>query len=218
MSERNLRWPAGVRALMANASGPQRRGPGRPRDEQADAAILQATRDLLELVGYAGLTLAGIAERAEVGKGTLYRRWPSKGPLVVSLLREALVAEPLDDTGSLLGDLRHFLTAMVEALNTPLARHTIPGIAGEILDDPELAAAFHGHIVDVTRERVTEALERAVARGELRAGADPLLVSELLLGPVFWRLLLSGKALDDGYVNAVTEQVAAGLRARGQGR
>jgi len=212
MSERNLRWSAGMRAGTIDGAAP-RRGPGRPRDEQADTAIVAATRELLELVGYAGLTLAGIAERAEVGKGTLYRRWPSKGPLVVSLLREAMVAEPLADTGSLLGDLRRFLATMVEALGTPLARNTIPGIAGEILDDPDLAAAFHGHIVEVTRDRVAEALRRAVARGELRAGADPLLASELLLGPVLWRMLLSGHALDAGFVDAVAERVAAGLRA-----
>jgi AcrR family transcriptional regulator len=192
-----------------------RRGPGRPRDEHADAAILEATRELLETVGYAGLTLAGIAERAEVGKGTLYRRWPSKGPLVVSLLRQLMVAAPAADTGELAGDLRAFVAGMVEALRTPLARHTIPGIAADILDDADLATAFHGHIDELTRDRVAEALARAAARGEAEPDADPVLVGELLVGAVLWRMLLSARPLDDDFVADVVRRVVDGLRPRG---
>jgi AcrR family transcriptional regulator len=211
MLERDPRRPSG----QAGAGGDgTRRGPGRPRDEHADAAIMEATRELLESVGYAGLTLAGIAERAEVGKGTLYRRWPSKGPLVVSLLRQLLVARPVEDTGDVVGDLRGFLAGMVQALRTPLARHTIPGIAGDILDDADLAAAFHGHIALLTRDRVAVALDRAKARGQARPDADPVIVSELLLGPVLSRMLLSARPLDDDFVAGVVDQVLDGIRPR----
>jgi len=202
------------RGRWDGAADAGRRGPGRPRDEQADAAILEATRELLETVGYAGLTLAGIAERAGVGKGTLYRRWTSKGPLAVSLLGQLMVARPAADTGEIGGDLRDFLDGMVEALRTPLARHTIPGIACDILDDAELAAAFHGHIAQLTHDRVAEILRRAGARGEARADADPALVSELLLGPVLWRMLLSARPLDDGFAASVVRQVVDGVRPR----
>src|SRR6478735_7120611 len=57
-------------------------------------------------VGYRGLTMESVRERAGVGKATIYRRWSSKEELV----RDAIaymhddVAAP--DTGSLRGDFR----------------------------------------------------------------------------------------------------------------
>src|SRR2546425_12328011 len=51
---------------------------GRPRSAEADAAIRQATVDLLVAEGYANLTMSGVAARAGVSTATLYRRWSSQ--------------------------------------------------------------------------------------------------------------------------------------------
>jgi AcrR family transcriptional regulator len=61
---------------------------GRPRSEEAHQAILDATLALLVEVGFSGLTVEGVAARAGVGKATIYRRWPSKLPLVVEAFRQ----------------------------------------------------------------------------------------------------------------------------------
>jgi hypothetical protein len=42
-------------------------------------------------------------------------------------------------------------------------------------------------------------VERGIARGELRAGLDPEMVTDLLLGPIYYRLFLSGSPLDDDF-------------------
>ena len=63
------------------------KGPGRPRDPEADRAIHQATIELLGEEGYEGLSIEAVAARAGVGKTTLYRRWPSKEPLVVDAIK-----------------------------------------------------------------------------------------------------------------------------------
>jgi AcrR family transcriptional regulator len=62
------------------------RAPGRPRDPQVDQAILTATLELLGDDGFDGLSIEAVAARAGVGKTTVYRRWPSKIPLVVDAL------------------------------------------------------------------------------------------------------------------------------------
>ena len=72
--------------VLASPKPPATRGPGRPRDPQADRAILKATIELLAEDGFGGLSIEAVAARAGVGKTTVYRRWPSKVPLVVDAL------------------------------------------------------------------------------------------------------------------------------------
>jgi len=74
---------------------------GRPRSAEADAAIQEATVDLLATEGYAGLTMSGVAQQAGVSTATLYRRWHSKLDLVVEVLATRAEESPVPDTGTL---------------------------------------------------------------------------------------------------------------------
>src|SRR6201987_3822938 len=56
---------------------------GRPRDAQVTRRILDAALELGLEVGFDGLTVEGVAERAAVGKTTIYRRWPDIWAVVV---------------------------------------------------------------------------------------------------------------------------------------
>src|ERR671929_1968498 len=79
---------------------------GRPRDPALDARILEAAVALIAEVGYDGATVEGIAERAGVGKPTIYRRWAGKAEIVAEAIRARKGAGGPADTGSLRGDLR----------------------------------------------------------------------------------------------------------------
>src|ERR1700759_5121608 len=59
---------------------------GRPRSLSADQAIAAATVELLADSGFSGLKIERVANRAGVGKTTIYRRWPTKAELVVAAL------------------------------------------------------------------------------------------------------------------------------------
>ena len=61
-----------------------KRRPGRQRSEAAGELILATTLDCLREYGYAGLTMAGVIERAGVSSATLYRRWATKPELVAA--------------------------------------------------------------------------------------------------------------------------------------
>jgi len=58
--------------------------PGRPRSEQAEQAIIEATLDLFAEQGFEGACVEAIAARAGVGKATIYRRWPNKEELLLA--------------------------------------------------------------------------------------------------------------------------------------
>jgi AcrR family transcriptional regulator len=171
--------------------------PGRPRSLAADEAIRDATLELLATEGYANLTMSGVAAQAGVSTATLYRRWTSKLDLVVAVLQARAEERPVPDTGSLRGDCRAILRDVVEASQTTNAGPILPGLVGEIGRNPELADALRTNLIAPRRAAFVQVLERAAARGELRAGLDHELVIDLLIGPLYHRLLMTGAEVDD---------------------
>ena len=75
-------------------SAPKARPRGRPRSEAAEKAVMDAVYAFLQERSVRELTMEGIAERANVGKPTLYKWWPSKAALVMAVLQERLVPKP----------------------------------------------------------------------------------------------------------------------------
>ena len=83
---------APTRPPRRTGAGPAKRG--RPRRADADEAILAATLELLAEAGVAGLSMDVLAQRAGVGKATIYRRWDSKEALILDALRMTATADP----------------------------------------------------------------------------------------------------------------------------
>ncbi len=154
-----------------------------------------------------------IAARAGVGKNTIYRRWPSKEELVADAIRDLTSELHVDDAG----DLRSFLLAQIrevrDVLSDPLVGRLLPGLLGELRRNPELAAAWAERVVQPRRRAIVERLEQALERGELREGADPSLVADLLFGPVLLRLLVpvDGPRLEARDPDALLETIWTGI-------
>ena len=169
--------------------------PGRPRSAEADLAIREATLGLLATQGYAELTMSGVATAAGVSTATLYRRWRSKLELVIDVLRERAEAREVPDTGSLHGDLHAVVGGMVEVLTSSANGSVLPGLISEISRNPELAKVFRSSLVAPRRAAWKELLARSAARGELRDGVDFGLVADLITGPLYARLLITGEPI-----------------------
>ncbi|MDX1649476.1 MAG: TetR/AcrR family transcriptional regulator [Myxococcota bacterium] len=196
----------------APAEGPG--SAGRPRSEEAHQAILQATLELLSEVGYSALTVEGVATRAGVGKATIYRRWPSKLPLVVEAFGQLPGFEDVD-TGSLEGDLKAMLRSYLELFHKSPLPAVLPSLAGERASNPELAQLF-GPVMRGRREPLMRVLERGRDRGELPADLDLGLASELLVGPIAVRLFFTGRSLHPDLVDPIVDLALEGLRRGGR--
>jgi AcrR family transcriptional regulator len=182
---------------------------GRPRSEEAHQAILDATLALLAEVGFSALTVEGVAQRAGVGKATIYRRWTSKLPLVVEAFGRLPALEDAD-TGSLAGDLKLMLRNYLHLFrSTPLGA-VLPSLAGERAHDPELAKLFEPLMRD-RRQPLQRAFERAVARGELSPDLDLDLAADLVVGPIAVRLFFSGAKLKPEIVEPIVELALRGI-------
>jgi AcrR family transcriptional regulator len=186
---------------------------GRPRDSRIDAAVLQATVDLLGQSGYAGLSVDAIAQRAGTSKPAIYRRWPSKAHLVHEAVFPLSDATELPDTGSLAGDVREMMRRTVMVLTTPAARAALPGLVGEMAADLTLHAALLERFSGILATGMTERLNKAMARNEVRPDVTAAEVTEALGGITFLALLTRGAELDDTWVERTATLILRGIRA-----
>lgn len=176
--------------------------------EDTVARILSATRELLVEGGVHGLTVEGVSARSGVAKTTIYRRYRSKHDLALAVLLEMVkdvVAVPeLDDTRA---ELIAFVNGAVRVLGSTIMGRVMQGLVSDFAADPDLGRAFREQIVARRMAEVRRVLERGVERGDLRPGLDEEMVHDLLFGPIYYRLLLSGAPLDDGLAERVVDAV-----------
>ena len=163
----------------------------RPRSAESHAAILQAALELVVDGGLRGTSIEGIAARAGVGKATIYRRWKTKEELFAEALRSIAVALPDPDTGSLRGDVLALTASALEHM-PPKAALLMPRLMVEAADDPALFAVMREVLVDPRRKVLRAILQRATERGELREGLDFEDVTDMLIGPLVYEILITG--------------------------
>ncbi|MFF5935438.1 TetR/AcrR family transcriptional regulator [Streptomyces sp. NPDC012508] len=197
--------------------------PGSPRRAPAGAAVLRedvteairaAVFEELATVGFARMSIEGIARRAGVGKTAVYRRWKSKLSLVLDLLGAfATQGLPAPSTGSLYGDVRALLEVGSHALRHPVASQVIPDLLVEAARQPEIADAIKAALLDGQQGVVAQIVREAVARGELPDGTDPERALDLIVGPLYWRLVVVRGELPKGYVDDLARSAVAALTA-----
>jgi AcrR family transcriptional regulator len=186
---------------------------GRPRSDRANQAILQAFLAHLVRDGFAQLRLEHVAADAGVGKATIYRRWPSKESLALELLMQ--LAAPhlsIEDVGDTRAELLAAVTNAMRAVRDTPFGPVIRALLSQIAINPTLGDPFRASVVQARRGEVGRVIERGVGRGDLRADADPDVATELLVGPVYFRLMFGGE-LSQEFAERVVDSVLHGLAA-----
>jgi len=200
----------------AAASRPSRqagaRPVGRPRDARADRAILTAALELMAEHGVQALRVDDVATRARVGKATIYRRYRSKDQLVTEAVG-GLVDEEIEipDSGSTREDLLVLMREAVELYSGTLAAKLMPSIVDEMSRNAELAAIARDRFLTRRRAALRVVFDRGIERGDLRRDLDVEFALDVLAGPLFYRLLITGGPIDDGLARAVVELILRGL-------
>jgi AcrR family transcriptional regulator len=192
---------------------------GRKRDHTRDPEILQCTLDVLAETGYDGMTIEMVAARAKAGKATLYRRWASKGELVldaVACMKKGDFDEAnLPDTGTLRGDL----VAMIRPPSLEEAEkklRVMAGLMAMLSQAPELADAANAAIVEPRAAINRMFFRRAIERGEIGPDCDVETLSLITPAMAAHRSLLLKKPVDREFLVSIIDGVllpAVGLRA-----
>ncbi len=181
------------------------------RSERAHRAILDATGELISKQGLAATSIDQIAERAGVGKQTIYRWWPNKAALVLTYAQERArpVSEP--DTGTLEGDLRRLARDLTSTLSKSPAGRVCAELIGSVESDPAFAEAYRETFVSRRRAMVLEVLGRWQEEGAVRKEVDLEVATDLLYGPIWYRRLVQQTPLTQSFADQLAEQVTAAI-------
>ncbi|MFF9273510.1 TetR/AcrR family transcriptional regulator [Streptomyces griseosporeus] len=204
-----------------HAAGP---GPRPRRRRPAGAAVLRedvteairaAVFEELAAVGYARMSIEGIARRAGVGKTAVYRRWRSKLHLVLDVVSAlAVMGLPAPDTGTLEGDLRLLYEVTSRALRHPVASQIIPDLQAEAARNPDIAEALQKALREGQDGVASGIVAAAQRRGEIRADADEQLALDLISGPLYWRtVVIRDPKPPKSYLDTLTRTTTAALKA-----
>lgn len=173
------------------------------RRQRSEKAILDAAAQLIAESGIDGLTMEGVAARSGVAKTTIYRRWADKDDLALAILvdRTATISPPRD-----VGDTRKELLTFLKTAKQVIRPGGIAqGLASDIATKPHLGRIYRERIVDVRRSELKTVIDRGIARGDFRPDIDLWVAHELLIGPLYYRLLFSGAPLGTKHDNQLVD-------------
>ena len=171
-----------------------------------EAELLAVTLRLLQEHGYDGLTVESVAATARASKATVYRRWPSKGELVLAAFIEGIrqVAVP-PETGSLRGDLLRLGGVICE--QTGQHATTIRAVLVEVSRDPALSDAMQHQFLDQRKALIELVLREAVDRGEISETAISDELWDLMPGYLIFRSIIPNRPPTAETVQALVDDV-----------
>ncbi|HVM15567.1 MAG TPA: TetR/AcrR family transcriptional regulator [Egibacteraceae bacterium] len=180
------------------------------RSARVRAAVLSAFLDALVESGYSQVSFETLASRAGVHKTTLYRRWGTRENLLLdAALHSAAEAVPVPDTGVLHTDLHELVAAIAANLRSPPAEAMLRAVVSEAMARPTVANAAR-RFWQARFAGAREIVARAIDRGEVAPTVDPDLVIEMLIGPVYLRVLVTQEPVDDEFIRSLVGFVVRG--------
>src|SRR5580693_3988469 len=190
-------------------AGPANRRPGRPRSEQAEQAIIEATLDLFAEQG-----VEAVASRAGVGKATIYRRWPNKEELLLAAFGSLKSPFPEPQGVSVRDDLLAMVEVMCADKADPRKARRYALLLGEGEKYPRLMARYKETVVEPRREAMRAVIRRGIQTGELRPDTDVEIAMLTLTGVIMAREKTPDREFDGGFAARLVDGLLLGLSAR----
>ncbi len=186
-------------------------------DAQRETIVSAATRQLAER-GYAGCSVAAVAERAGVAVGSVYRHFPTKAELIVHVFRQVVTreVEAVREASARPGEPAERVVAVFEtfaqrALKSPRQAYALLAEPVDALIDAE-RLEFRRAFTEVVAEHITAGVREGVLPpqdGKLTAAALVGAAAEVMIGP-----LTSGNASDVAELRVFVLRALGGSDAR----
>ena len=176
--------------------------------------ILHKSADLFAQFGYAGTSIAMIAEACGVSKALLYHYYPDKEAVLFDLLQAHLedlvaVVEAADAANPGQGRLEALAVALLEAYRDADAQHQVQIANLKLLpgDKQEVLRALERRLVDLFADAIAETVPEVGRGPQLKA------ITMSLFGMLNWHYLWfrEGRSLSRAdYARLATQLIIAG--------
>ncbi|MFE7122963.1 TetR/AcrR family transcriptional regulator C-terminal ligand-binding domain-containing protein [Streptomyces sp. NPDC057617] len=184
-----------------------------PRSVRAREAVLAATAALLAEGGLGAATVGAISTRSGVSKMTIYKHWPSRTAVAAEAFgRRMADCVPLPDSGDAVADLREQVRR-VSAFYAGETGQVFRQLLAACVTDPEAAPYFRTYFLQARRAGTALLWDRLVAQGKASAGISSETATDILFGPLIFRLLTGHARLDPEQADAISAAALQGLLA-----
>lgn len=172
---------------------------GRPRSRSTHKAIIAAVLSMLKREDYGDISIERIAAKARVSKHSIYRRWNTKGEVVLDAfndyaLQKAAQVDPTDDA---FADLEKLVVRAFQAWQDPLYAKGLRGLIIEMSFDPGLRQKFTEVYLTPRKRHLGSILKHGVDLGQLRANLDIEAAVDVIFGFIWFHLSYDALALDE---------------------
>ena len=192
---------------------------GRPRDSKIDAAIIEATRDLLLETGYPALSLSAIAARAGTTTAAIYRRWSGKAQLVHEAILPAEVMAMPSASGQVEDDIRALVEATRTMFDRPEVRVALPALIADTVADPDVHSRMTSRFAESLATFRTRLDQQPELSSDLSSDDGDLpLLAEVVVGSAIFRIIVRHDApLDAAWVDDLTKLISSGWASMSRG-
>lgn len=176
--------------------------------------ILSAALDELGEAGYGAFSIESVADRAGVGKATIYRYWPHKLALIADAFRMLQdEGDPELATGTPREKLERIVRHVaVVAKHSPFSK-CLPALIDAAERDAELRT-FHRRFQAQARRPLIALLEQGARSGDFPRGLDAQLAAFSMLGAIFFCRLMTSEPFDPDRAGELVDVVLGGRRRR----
>ncbi len=195
-----------------SADGKSRHSIGARRNPEAEQAILDAAEAILKEKGPGGFSIEAVARRARAGKPTIYRWWPNRTSLLLTVYQRQKGAFDTFDSGDVETDALDFLDHLLAYWREGAAGQVFRSVIAEAQSDPDAAEVLEAYSHE-RHQQTAGIFRRGMARGELRADIDPVLAAETLASFARGRLLIGKLDVSRTELAQAARQIVAGLKA-----
>ncbi|MEQ1649859.1 MAG: TetR/AcrR family transcriptional regulator [Hyphomicrobiaceae bacterium] len=194
-----------------------KRGPGRPRCDVTQQAILDAAVELVGTIEYRLVTVDAIAARAKVGKQTIYRWWGSKADVVLDAFTQHSLSRlpPLVPSQDAFEDLEADLVRFFAFMQNDTISRGVRSLVAEALFDAEFRCKLYERVHAVRCTALRRVFRHGVELAQFRSDFDEDALAHMIHG-AFWYRFLSGTKmpLDAAYARSVVSMLRPFLERR----
>lgn len=182
-----------------------------PRSLKAKDSVLCATTELLAEGGLPVATVDAISARSGVSKATIYKHWPCRTAIAAEAFGKQMAAAiPLPDQGNAVDDLTEQVRRVSDFFAGPHGAVFAQLLAASVAD-PAASPYFREYFLDGRRAAVAELWQRALDRGEVNPEISAATATDVLFGPLIFRLMTGHAELTQEQADALSSASLRGL-------